>query len=139
MQLLEWSVNSITQHKTALLVFFFFLNLFLGLHMWHVEVPRLGVQLELQLPAYTTATAMPAPNPLSEARDRTHNLTVPSWIHPDAPRRENSILLFLKKKKKKKSAFGFREFPYLKMLCFTYFCFYVIISFLWVTQGITGF
>ena len=30
---------------------------FLGLHLWHMEVPRLGVTLELQLPAYTTATA----------------------------------------------------------------------------------
>jgi len=30
---------------------------FLGLHLWHMEVPRLGVKLELQLPAYTTATA----------------------------------------------------------------------------------
>ena len=26
-----------------------------------MEVPRLGVKLELQLPAYTTATAMPDP------------------------------------------------------------------------------
>ena len=24
--------------------------------MWHAEVPRLGVESELQLPAYTTAT-----------------------------------------------------------------------------------
>ena len=53
--------------------------------------------MELQLPAYTTATATPDPscvcnphhssrqcrilNPLSEARDRTCHLTVPSWIH----------------------------------------------------------
>ena len=28
-----------------------------GAAPWHVEVPRLGVKLELQLPAYTTATA----------------------------------------------------------------------------------
>ena len=36
-----------------------FLNffVFLGLHLWHMEVPRLGVEWELQLPAYTTATA----------------------------------------------------------------------------------
>ena len=27
---------------------------FLGLNLWHMEVPRLGVQLELQLLAYTT-------------------------------------------------------------------------------------
>ena len=31
---------------------------FLGPHMWHMEVPRLVVELELQLSAYTTATAM---------------------------------------------------------------------------------
>ena len=29
----------------------------LGQHLWHMEVPRLGVKLELQLPACTTATA----------------------------------------------------------------------------------
>ena len=34
-------------------LFFFFFCL-LGLHLWHMEVPRLG--------AYTTATAMPGPN-----------------------------------------------------------------------------
>ena len=28
-----------------------------GLHLQHMEVPRLGAELELQLPAYTTATA----------------------------------------------------------------------------------
>ena len=62
--------------------FFFF---FLGLHLWHMEVSRLEVQLELQLLAYTTAIATRGPscifdlccslqqrrilNPLSKARD----------------------------------------------------------------------
>ena len=32
-----------------------FVFCFLGLHPRHMEVPRLGVQLELQLPAYATA------------------------------------------------------------------------------------
>ena len=53
-----------------------------------MKVPGLGVKLELELPAYTTATARPDPNfiqlqleatpilnPLSEARDRIHILT----------------------------------------------------------------
>ena len=56
-----------------------------------MEVPRLGVKLELQLLAYTTATAMPdlsltcdlhcslqqhrILNPLNEARDQTSILT----------------------------------------------------------------
>ena len=62
-----------------------------------MEVPRLGVELELLLLAYTTAKAMWDPshicklhhssrqhwtlNPLSEASDQTRNLMVPSWIH----------------------------------------------------------
>ena len=29
---------------------------FLGLYLWHMEVPRLGVKSELQLPATATAT-----------------------------------------------------------------------------------
>ena len=70
---------------------------FLGPHPQHMEVPRLGVESELQLPAYAIGTAMQdqshvydlhhssrqrrIPNPLSKARDRTHNLMVPRQIH----------------------------------------------------------
>ena len=69
---------------------------FLGPYLRHMEVPRLGVESELQLPAYTTATATSDPssicdlhrsswqhrilNPLSEARGGTRNLMVPSRI-----------------------------------------------------------
>ena len=65
------------------LIFFFLL----GPHFQHMEVPGLGVKLELQLPACTTGTAMPVSscicdlcyslwqhwilNLLSEARDQT--------------------------------------------------------------------
>ena len=35
--------------------FFFFFLVFLGLHSWHMEVPRLGVKLKLELPAYAMA------------------------------------------------------------------------------------
>ena len=75
---------------------FCFLFCLLGLRLQHMEVPRLGVKSELQLPAHTTATATPVPglifdlhhsarqcrilNPLSEARDQTLDLTVPSRI-----------------------------------------------------------
>ena len=38
-------------------VLFCFFLYFLGPHPEHMEVPRLGVGWELQLPAYTTATA----------------------------------------------------------------------------------
>ena len=77
---------------------FLFLSLFclLGLHLQHMEAPRLGVELELQLLAYTTAaiTRDPShvchlhhsswqrqiPDPLSKARDQTRNLMVPRRI-----------------------------------------------------------
>ena len=36
---------------------FFFPFSFLGLHLHHMEVPRLGVKSELQLQSYATATA----------------------------------------------------------------------------------
>ena len=36
-------------------LFIFFLLVFLGLYPWHMEIPRLGVELEMQLPP----TAMP--------------------------------------------------------------------------------
>ena len=68
---------------------------FLGPHPQHMEVPRLGVKLELQLPAYATAMQDPSHvcnlnhsswqcwilNTLGEARDRTHNLAGTSGIH----------------------------------------------------------
>ena len=42
-------------------ILFFFL--FLGLHLWHMEVPRLVFKLELWLPAYVTATATHTTDP----------------------------------------------------------------------------
>ena len=69
---------------------------FLGLYPQHIEVSRLRDELELQLMAYTTATATRDPsyicdlhhsswqrwilNPLSKARDRTHILMDTSWF-----------------------------------------------------------
>ena len=43
--------------KEVFLVFFFFC--FLGLHPRDMEVPRLGVESEVQLPTYNRATATP--------------------------------------------------------------------------------
>ena len=46
-----------SHHKEKNVLFCFFL-FFLGPQLQHMEFPRLGVELELQLLAYTTATAM---------------------------------------------------------------------------------
>ena len=69
---------------------------FLGPYLQHMEVPELGVDLELQLLACATATAMPVPshvcnlwgsfwqrqilNPLSKARDWTQILMDTSQV-----------------------------------------------------------
>ena len=58
-------------------LFNLFIYCFLGMHPWHMEVPRLVVELELQPLAYATAT--PDPWPTEEARDWTHILMDPSW------------------------------------------------------------
>ena len=78
------------------LFIYVFIYGFLGSHLWHMEVPRLGADSELQLPAYTTATATPDPsrdcnlhyssrqsqilNLLREARDWTRILMGTSQI-----------------------------------------------------------
>ena len=96
-------IKKLEKHETdqmlqsfAFLPSFLFFLLFLGPHSWHTKVPRLGANSELQLPAYTTATAIwdPShicdlhhssqqywtPNPLSKARDRTRILMNTSQI-----------------------------------------------------------
>ena len=66
------------------------------MHVQHMEVPGLGVKSEMQLPAYTMATATWdlscvcelhgssqqhwILNPLSEARDQTRVLMDSSWV-----------------------------------------------------------
>ena len=55
---------------------------FLGPHPWHMEVPRLGVESEVQLPASTTPQQYQILNPRSAARDRTHNVMKTRWVLP---------------------------------------------------------
>ena len=78
---------------------------FLGLHSGHMEVPRLGVESELQLPAYITAIATQDPslvcdlyhssqqhrilNTLSKDRDQTRVL-IDSGLLPLSQDRNSS-------------------------------------------------
>ena len=56
---------------------FYFYFFFLVLYPRHMEVSRLGVESELQLLAYATATAMPDPSHIC-------NLHHSSWQWPDS-------------------------------------------------------
>ena len=76
-----------------------------------MEVPRLGVKLEPQLPAYSTATATQYPsrvfdlhhssrqhqilNPLSEARDQTCNFIDANWVQQPLSHDRNTQISFL--------------------------------------------
>ena len=53
-------------------IFIFYFVLFLRPHLQYMEVPGLGIELDLQLPAYTTAIAMPD---LSHLCDLYHSLS----------------------------------------------------------------
>ena len=79
---------------------------FLGPPPRHMEVSRLGVKLQLQLLAYSTATATWDPScicdlhhssrqcwilkPLSEVRDRTNILMDTSWVRNPLSHNRNS-------------------------------------------------
>ena len=75
-------------NPTWCVIFFFFCLFvlpFLGLHPWHMEVLRLGIATATQDPShvcdlYHSSRQCWIINPLSEARDWTRNLTVPSQI-----------------------------------------------------------
>ena len=78
-----------------------------------MEIPRLGVKAELQLPAYTTATATQDPNhiwhlhysswqhwipdPLSEAQDQTCILMDTIWIRAHCATMGTPSIYFLGK------------------------------------------
>ena len=70
-----FKANKTTVWKAQHFCFFVCLSLlFLGPHLWHMEVPRLGVTLELQLLAYATATATLDPSWVFDLCDSSCNV-----------------------------------------------------------------
>ena len=99
----EWKLGKMVSGSS---IFLFLFNIylftllilsFLEPHPWHMEIPRLGVEPELQLLAYATATGTRdlshicnlhhssqqrhILNPLSRARNQTHILMDTSRVH----------------------------------------------------------
>ena len=74
-----WTLGLLLLHSWFFCLFVCFV--FLGPHLWHMEVPRVGVKLELQLPAYTTATATPDSEPTEQGQGSTRILVDTSQVH----------------------------------------------------------
>ena len=71
-----------------LLAFIFYLFI-LGPHLWHMEVPRQGVQSELQLLAYATATAT---SDLSQVCDLQHSSRQHQILNPPMEAKDRTCL-----------------------------------------------
>ena len=62
--------------------FFFFCFCFLGPHLSHMEVPRLGVKSEPKLPAYTIATATWDPSRVFSLHHSSWQCRILNWVRP---------------------------------------------------------
>ena len=94
-----------------------------------MEVPRLGVESELQLPAYATATATPdlscvcnlhhssrprqILHPLSKARNRTCNFMVPSQVRFCCATMGTPYISILRRKKGRERGSKQKQKPFL--------------------------
>ena len=74
----------------TLLLSFFPPFLFLGPHLGHMEVPRLGVESDLQLLAHTTATATPD---LSRVCDLHHSSQQHQIRNPPSKTKDGTFVL----------------------------------------------
>ena len=72
-------VKKIAQRSSTDLLIYVFC-FFLGLPLWHMKIPRLGVEVELCLQPTPQPQQRWILNPLSKARDQTHVLMDPSQI-----------------------------------------------------------
>ena len=90
-----WNDHMICWHnKVCCQVFLvcFLSFVFLGLHLRHTEVPRLGINSELQLPAYTTAKATRGPSHVCDLHHSSHQL----WIlNPPSETRDRTASLWI--------------------------------------------
>ena len=73
----SWHIPS----PIMMLIMLYLFICFLGPHPWHMEVPRPQVESELQLPAYTTATATRDPSHIYDLHYSSCNTGSPAhWV-----------------------------------------------------------
>ena len=79
----------------TLFYFYLFLSFFLlGPHQQHMEIPRLGVQSDLLLPAYARATATPDPSFVCDLHHSSGNAGSPThWARPGTKPESSRILI----------------------------------------------
>ena len=58
-------------------LFIYLFTVFLRPHLQHMEVPRPGVETDLQLPAYITTTAKPDPSHICKAAPKLMTMPDP--------------------------------------------------------------
>ena len=68
------------EQKPSNYFYFIYFFGFLGLHLQHMDVSRLGVEWELQLLAYTTATATWDPEPAKQSQGLNPSPMDTNWV-----------------------------------------------------------
>ena len=105
--------------------FFFFC--FLGPSPWHMEVPRLGVQLKLQLLAYNTAIAMPDPSHICDLYHSSWQRWILNPLRPGFKRATSWFLVRFGNHCATKGTPPFKIFNTLYFILFIfYFCLFAI-------------
>ena len=88
---LSWKRTSDFLFLFYLFIFFF---AFLGPYPWYMEVPRLGVELELQLSAYTTAAAMCDLSCICDLHHSSRQCRILNqWVRPGIKPKSSRILV----------------------------------------------
>ena len=73
--------------------FFFFFFGFLGPHLQHMKVPRLGSESELQLPAYPTATSTLDLSHICDLHHSSQQHWIPNPLRPGIEAMSSRILV----------------------------------------------
>ena len=78
------------EYSSQCTLFYFIIFCFLGLHLWHMEHPKLGVKLEPQLPANATATITWDPSCVCNTHHSSQQCQI---LHPLSKATDHTLIL----------------------------------------------